>query len=210
MKEDMKEAGLRRSGDGCAETASGENTTGVDQGLPSGESPASESRPEPSSGKDSAAAISEGTTDGTDGGDSHGRPKEKEKPGRRKKGNSAGRRAKNGKIDAEKEAGESTGKNGTLQDVGKKDERDAADEETGFVWKPFGLGGMIGYGILISLPVIGLITAIVLAVHFRYDPIRSNFALACLVLRIFYMVMSFLIVLGIVEIFYALASSLGY
>ena len=114
------------------------------------------------------------------------------------------------KIDAEKEAGESTGKNGTLQDVGKKDERDAADEETGFVWKPFGLGGMIGYGILISLPVIGLITAIVLAVHFRYDPIRSNFALACLVLRIFYMVMSFLIVLGIVEIVYALASSLGY
>lgn len=85
MKEDMKEAGLRRSGDGCAETASGENTTGVDQGLPSGESSASESRPEPSSGKDSAAAISEGTTDGTDGGDPHGRPKEKEKPGRQKK-----------------------------------------------------------------------------------------------------------------------------
>ena len=69
---------------------------------------------------------------------------------------------------------------------------------------------MIGYGILISLPVLGLITAIVLAVHFRYDPIRSNFALSCLLLRIFYMVMSFLIVLGIVEIVYALASSLGY
>lgn len=85
MKEDMKEAGLGPSGDGCAETASGENTTGVDQGLPSGESPASESRPEPSSGTDSAAAISEVTTDGTDGGRPSWQAEREGKAGKTKK-----------------------------------------------------------------------------------------------------------------------------
>ena len=68
---------------------------------------------------------------------------------------------------------------------------------------------MIGYGILIAVPVIGLIAAIVLALK-KGRPERSEFALACLVLRIFYMVFSFALVYMMVDFIYRMSQSFGF
>lgn len=70
------------------------------------------------------------------------------------------------------------------------------------------ISAMIGYGILIAIPVIGLIAAIVLVLK-KGRPERSEFAIACLVLRIFYMVFSFAIVYLMVDLVYRMAQSFG-
>lgn len=70
------------------------------------------------------------------------------------------------------------------------------------------LSAMIGYGILISVPVIGLIAGIILALK-RNRPERSDFAIACLVLRIFFLVGSFLVVYGMIEFVFMLSQGFG-
>lgn len=68
---------------------------------------------------------------------------------------------------------------------------------------------MIGYGILIAVPIIGLIAAIVLVLK-KGRQERSEFALACLVLRIFYMVFSFALVYMMVDLIYRMSQSFGF
>lgn len=67
---------------------------------------------------------------------------------------------------------------------------------------------MIGYGILIAVPVIGLIAAIILVLK-KGRLERSEFALACLVLRIFYMAFSFVIIYMMVDFIYRMSQSFG-
>ena len=230
MKEDTIKVGPGQSRDGCADTVSYNNN--VDTGLTvmpkdtkgqQAEAEADEpeespdtARLEPNPGKISGAAgaaLGNQDTDMLNGAEEnkndlkgdmpHGRHRKKGKPGKQEKGN-------RNKGEADGEGTDTPSNCRKTQMEGKNDTGKKQTEEDGPVWKPLGLAGMVGYGILIALPVIGLISAIILAIHFRRDPIRSNFALACLVLRIFYMVMSFLIVLGIVEIVFSMASYMGY
>ena len=68
-----------------------------------------------------------------------------------------------------------------------------------------GFRAMVGYGMLIALPVIWLISGIVLAAK-RLWKERSDLALAFLVLRLFYMVFSFTAVCAMVELIYAMST----
>lgn len=61
---------------------------------------------------------------------------------------------------------------------------------------------MIGYGALIAIPVIGLVAGIIFALK-KKRPARSEFAFACLYLRIIYLVSAFAIIWAAVEIVYA-------
>lgn len=61
---------------------------------------------------------------------------------------------------------------------------------------------MIGYGFLICIPVIGLVSGIILALR-RNSPARSDFAIACLFLRLSLLIGAFLTVWAILGLVYA-------
>lgn len=61
---------------------------------------------------------------------------------------------------------------------------------------------MVGYGFLISIPVIGLVSGIIIALR-RNRPARSDFAIACLFIRLFLLTGAFLTVWAMLEFIYA-------